>query len=130
MFKKVSHISLIVLLLAYTMGLTIYKHYCGSAFVNQTVLVEPHRCCGDACTHCHDEVKQFKITDSFENSDFSFNIKSELNQFFEQLFVPISVNIATINQVFSNCFFYKAKICENNSHPSSISFSFLQSFRL
>ncbi len=77
MFKKISHIIIVLLLLVTTMGMTIDKHYCGTRLVSVSILNEVESCCdmGDDC--CHNDTETFKLkvdyTHSQINTDFRRN---------------------------------------------------------
>jgi len=77
MLKKVAHISLIVLLLLATTGVTVFKHYCGNSLMSKTIGVTSKHCCGDGhCNNCHNDIKSFKIEDDFESNAFHIDFKS------------------------------------------------------
>lgn len=129
MLKKFAYISLIVLLLVYSSGITVYKHYCGSKYIKQTVNIIPHKCCKGTCKSCHNTVKQFKIIDNYESDKASFNFKNEISKIFslsDFSTLLLSIIFPSNN---TNHLFYKVKICENRSAKDDTS-SFLQVFRL
>jgi len=74
MIRKVIHITLIMLLLSTTAGMTIFTHFCGSQFEKISINVEPESCCGDDSSCCHNETVIVKIHDNFSipsiNIDF------------------------------------------------------------
>lgn len=67
MLRKLSHISLVLLLLVSTMGVTVSKHYCGSKLVDVSVLHGAEKCCDDAGSSkcCHDETAHFEVDNDF-----------------------------------------------------------------
>ena len=83
MLKKIGHISLIILLLLATSGVNIYRHYCGSVLMKETVLLPPSPCCSDHCKSCHNEVSHLKVTDNFETSSFKIDFKTYLSRLFD-----------------------------------------------
>jgi hypothetical protein len=73
MIRKVIHITLVMLLLTTSTGMTIYTHYCGSTFKSVSVDNVPHSCCGDDCSDCHNESVTIKIHDDYSAKAFTFN---------------------------------------------------------
>jgi hypothetical protein len=73
MFRKVIHITLVMLLLASSAGMTFYSHYCGSTLESVSINTVPHSCCGDDCKSCHNESVSVKIHDDYSLSAFTFN---------------------------------------------------------
>ncbi len=73
MFKKISHIIFIPLLLVTTMGMTVSKHYCGSSLESVRVLSSPQPCCEIPTGCCHDESFSIKITDNFSAVSYAFD---------------------------------------------------------
>ncbi len=73
MIRKVIHITLVMLLLATSTGMTIYTHYCGSTFESISVDKVPHSCCGDDCKDCHNESVTIKIHDDYSATAFTFD---------------------------------------------------------
>lgn len=72
MIRKVVHITLVILLLATSTGITIYAHYCGSTFKSISVDVVHDSCCEGNCKDCHNEVLNFKIHDDFSTTAYNF----------------------------------------------------------
>ena len=72
MLKRISHISLVLLLLAATTGMTISEHYCGDNLKSVSLFSSPESCCDipDGC--CHDESITIDIEDEFSVSSFTF----------------------------------------------------------
>jgi hypothetical protein len=130
MLKKVGHISLVILLLFSTMGVTIYKHYCGTAFIKQTISITPDNCCKGHCDGCHNEMKQLKITDSFEANNNQANFKAEITKIFDCNNFAIALLNVTYQINTSNNLFYKVKTCENVHSTLENSTALLQVFRL
>jgi len=73
MIRKVIHITLVMLLLTTSTGMTIYTHYCGSTFDSISVDKIPHSCCGDDCKDCHNESVTIKIHDNYSATAFTFD---------------------------------------------------------
>jgi hypothetical protein len=73
MLRKVIHITLIVLLLATTTGMTVYKHYCGDDLKSVSVNSAPKSCCEVPCGCCHNESFSVKINDDFSVTAFNFD---------------------------------------------------------
>ncbi|MBT3385187.1 MAG: hypothetical protein HN778_07805 [Prolixibacteraceae bacterium] len=70
MFKKVSHIILSVLLLVSTMGVAIYKHYCGGFLISTSVFTEAESCC-DASDCCENEMSFYQVDEDFSMASLS-----------------------------------------------------------
>jgi len=73
MIRKVIHITLVMLLLTTSTGMTIYTHYCGSTFESVSINATPHSCCGDDCNCCHNESVTIKIHDDYSATAFTFD---------------------------------------------------------
>jgi hypothetical protein len=73
MIRKVIHITLVMLLLTTSTGMTIYSHYCGSSFKSVSINSEPVPCCGDNCNSCHNETVSVKSHDDFSVTAFTFD---------------------------------------------------------
>lgn len=67
MFRKITSLFLVFLLLATTTGYSISKHYCGDSFVKTSIIVEAESCCGDQETSdcCHNENEYFQMEEDF-----------------------------------------------------------------
>ena len=78
MLRKIGHITLIILLLISTMGITISKHFCSNHLVSQEINASVSNCCGETdstCKMCHTEHIKLKIEDDFQDISHSFNFK-------------------------------------------------------
>jgi hypothetical protein len=73
MLRKVTHITLVFLLLATTMGVTFYKHYCGQNLESVSINSLPTSCCDGPCNCCHNESFSVKIHDDFSVTAFTFD---------------------------------------------------------
>jgi hypothetical protein len=67
MLKKISHITLILLLIVATTGVTISRHYCGNHLVAVSLFKMDKCACGDK--DCHNVLKQIKVTDNYSASE-------------------------------------------------------------
>jgi hypothetical protein len=130
MIRKAGHISLIVLLLLTTMGVTLTKHYCGSLLIEHTINVIPDNCCNGYCNDCHNESKLIKVTDNFESSDAKFNFKNSILRIFVNTNFATVLLICKIEDSFTTNLFSKVKICSNYLIPIEHTTSNLQVFRL
>jgi len=74
MFRKVSNIIVIFLLLLATAGVTISRHYCGEELVSVSVFSKHDSCC-DRMDCCHDETFTLKINDDFSVTYFDFDFE-------------------------------------------------------
>lgn len=60
MLKRISHISLSLLLLISTVGFAVSKHYCGDALIDIAYNENAENCCDDgAC--CHNETLLYQL---------------------------------------------------------------------
>lgn len=73
MFKKISHIALMSLILVTTMGMTVSKHYCGDSLKSVGVLSAPDRCCEVPSGCCHNESFTIKVEDDFSVATNAFD---------------------------------------------------------
>ena len=73
MIRKVIHITLVMLLLTISTGMTLYTHYCGSSRESISINSEPKSCCGDDCNCCHNESVTVKIKDNYSATVFTFD---------------------------------------------------------
>jgi hypothetical protein len=67
MLKKITHITLILLLIVATTGVTISRHYCGNHLVAVSLFKTDKCACGDK--DCHNVLKQIKVTDHYSVSE-------------------------------------------------------------
>lgn len=101
MLKKVGHISLIILLLLATGGVNIYRHYCGTVLMKETVQILPESCCSDHCKSCHNEALHLKVTDNFVTSDITVDFKnyfSALLDNFQLHQILLGIEVANLTQ--------------------------------
>lgn len=65
MFRKLSHISVALVLLITTIGFSISKHYCKTNLVSISINHEEKPCCdmGSAC--CHNEIAFYHLDENF-----------------------------------------------------------------
>lgn len=64
MLKRISHISLSLILLISTVGFAVSKHYCGDALVDVAFNENADSCCDDgAC--CHNETLIYQLDEDF-----------------------------------------------------------------
>ncbi len=64
MLKRISHITLSLLLLVSTMGMTVSKHFCGGSLVSVSVLGDDDSCC-DMGNCCHNETQVYQVKEDF-----------------------------------------------------------------
>src|ERR1035437_2636133 len=67
MLKKITHITLILILIMATTGVTISRHYCGNHLVAISLFKSVKCACGDK--DCHNVLKQIKVTDNYSASE-------------------------------------------------------------
>lgn len=68
MYRRLSHILIMITLILATAGVTVTKHYCGNRLVNTSLESEPKSCCGEHCNCCHNEAFSIKVTDEYVSS--------------------------------------------------------------
>lgn len=75
MLNKIAHILVALFFLGTATGMTLTKHYCGTALKSISVDSMPDNCCGAASKCCHNESFTIKIENDFSlitnNFDFS-----------------------------------------------------------
>lgn len=77
LIKKLLHITLTILLIVSTMGLTINKHYSNDKLFSTSIFFEAEACCEIPCGCCDDESVLIKVendylSSSLEIEDISF----------------------------------------------------------
>jgi len=130
MLKKALNISVIVLLLFSTMGVTMYKHYCGNILISKTIGQEPRKCCGDDCKGCHNESKTFKITDNYEASSNSLTFKADVQKIFDNFSLAFVLIHITLDSYNNNNLLTQIKICDTPPLIAENQTAILQVFRL
>jgi hypothetical protein len=78
MLKKIGHITLVLLILATTAGMTISEHYCGDTLREVSFMHEADPCCDIPDDCCHNESSTYVIDDSFSVSNFNFEFTTQL----------------------------------------------------
>ena len=125
MFRKILNISVVMLLLLATVGISVNIHFCNGELKNISLFKSSKSCCGEGCNSCHNEVKVIKITDNFIASDFQIEPAKVLllNLLaFHTSDIIYNTNVSFYNQM---RILYPPPITFlNNSSPS-----FLQNFR-
>jgi hypothetical protein len=123
MLKGIVNISFAVLFLFTSSGVVLNKHYCSNRLVSSSIFLTPKNCCNGHCNKCHNETKVYKITDNYQNSNFSLN----LNQYYNDLIkIPVAFCLISFNETFSATKY----ITDTSPPPGSRLSSFLQVFRL
>lgn len=70
MFKRISHITLMFLLIISTTGIAVSKHYCNSTLVSTSFFSESESCCNsENC--CHNESQFIKLDEDFSTPSLS-----------------------------------------------------------
>ena len=129
MLKRIAHISLIMLLLLSTSGITVYKHYCGNTLMGSSIVLKPKGCCKPQCKCCHDETKYLKITDTFESQKASLNLQADFTKLFNNLKFATPWLSSTFENS-SNSIFNQIKICNVLPLAEANPIALLQVFRL
>jgi|APIni6443716594_1056825.scaffolds.fasta_scaffold397006_1 hypothetical protein len=130
MLKKIVHIGVIVLLLFSTMGVTMYKHYCGNILITKTIGQVPKKCCGDDCKGCHNDSKTFKITDNYEASNNSLTFKADVQKIFDNFSLAFVLLHITFDSYSDNNLFTHLKNCDTPPLIAENQTAMLQVFRL
>ena len=81
MFRKIYHITLMLILLVATSGVSISKHYCHGELVSSNIFGKAHSCCDTGCKACDDKVTVQKVNDDFVNSVFHLEHAKDLQLF-------------------------------------------------
>ena len=76
MLSKISHISISILLLIATTGLTISNHYCSHSLAQSEKTSTESNCCDVNSDCCHKEVQTLRIDNEFESTKFIVEIAS------------------------------------------------------
>jgi hypothetical protein len=130
MLKMIGHIHLILLLLFATGGVNIYRHYCGTSLMKQTVQILPESCCDGHCKACHNETMHLKVTDNFESASLKVDFKTFLSQLFDysqfqQVIYKIDlISLAETNQIRAVTYYPPDHLLADDSEAN------LQVFRL
>ncbi len=113
MLKIVSHITLIILFLFSSTGLTINMHYCKDSVYDIGIYTEAESCCADMCqhhkyneddksqNHCNDETFIVEIEDDYTSSSHTYEFSSSnfVNLFiYQHLVVDFSANTSSDNR--------------------------------
>jgi len=71
-FRKLIHTFLVVVLIFFTTGIIINRHYCNGSFISFSIFSHPKSCCGKDCNTCHNVTVMYKVTDNFAASHYEF----------------------------------------------------------
>jgi len=88
MFRSLANLSLIILLLLSTCGMSITKHYCGKTLVQTAIYSTPDKCCDSNCPGCHDKRVHIQIKDRFEASNAQFDFSALVKIINEHHYLP------------------------------------------
>jgi hypothetical protein len=130
MLKKAGHISLVILLLISTMGVTMYKHYCGNSLISKSIELPANNCCNNHCKACHNETTLIKIIDNFDVSNIETKYTAEIKDILNPVFFAFLLLDKFSEPNISDSLFYKVKTCENLLSLIENSTAFLQVFRI
>lgn len=70
--KLLAHISLALLLLTSSMGVTVASHYCGNTLHHISVNAETNPCCDKASMPegcCHDDIEYFSVDEQYQGQN-------------------------------------------------------------
>lgn len=130
MLKKAIHISVVLLLLISTMGVTIYKHYCSGTLISKSIGLPAKKCCNDNCKDCRNESKTFKITTDYDANSNSLNFKAEVKKIFNNFSFTFVLIHITLNSRTYNNLLPPIKICDTPLLIAENPSAMLQVFRL
>lgn len=130
MLKKAIHISVVLLLLISTMGVTIYKHYCSGTLISKSIGLPAKKCCNDNCKDCSNESKTFKITTDYDSNNNSLNFKAEVKKILDHLPLTLALIHVTLNSSGNNNLFTQTKICDTPPFIAENPTAMLQVYRL
>jgi hypothetical protein len=91
MFRKILNIFIVCLLVVATTGVTVAKHYCSGRLVSTTFSVDHKKCCGEGCKSCHDQIKNYKVTEDYNPS--SYKIKEVTKNILQVFNFPLNVSL-------------------------------------
>lgn len=129
LIKKAIHISLVLILLVSTIGVTIYRHYCCGILISKSVGFPAKKCCNDNCKDCKNDHKTFKITDNYKAGTFKPDFRADVKKLFNNFsvsFVLLHINTTPYN----NNLITTIKICDTRILTPENPTSVLQVFRL
>lgn len=124
MLRKVINISVLVLIVLATTGVSITKHFCGEQLKDISLTGNTKSCCGDECSCCHDEKIILKITDNFTGNTFVIDnakVLSTLWMSFNQSVIQI-IGLPSADSFTETLYALPPLILKTSS-------SFLQTFR-
>jgi len=130
MLKKALHISLVVLLLISTTGVTMYKHYCQGSLVSKSIGIPGKKCCNNSCKACHNESNTFKITDKYEANNNILKFKADVQKIFDNFSFAFILLHTTIDSYSNNNLLAQLKICNAPPLIAENPTAMLQVYRL
>ncbi len=113
MIRKISHITIVFLLLLLTTGITISKHYCGNKLVDVVVMAgTAHNCAGDDGTCdmdgcCHNENHVFQLLEDYTSPLVLDHVA----------FYPITLATITLDLLHENQFAEKTETTDYDESP-------------
>jgi hypothetical protein len=103
MFRKILNIFIVCLLVVATTGVTVAKHYCSGRLVSTTLSGDHKKCCGEGCKSCHDQIKNYKVTEDYNPS--SYKIKEVTKNILQVFDFPVNISLHSItasNPLYTN----------------------------
>jgi hypothetical protein len=94
MLKRFTHITLAILLLVSTGGVTIYHHYCGKKLISTTIDAKPNDCCKGSCNHCRTEIVNLKVTTKFVSPQNTIDISLKSISIVDYSFIPVDLYLS------------------------------------
>jgi len=76
MFRKITHIILLVYLLVATTGITFSVHYCQGEYISASIDKEAKSCCNGRDKCCKDKIIHFEVKDNYDNTNAMATVKT------------------------------------------------------
>ncbi|MFC0877409.1 hypothetical protein ACE01N_12485 [Saccharicrinis sp. FJH2] len=88
--RLILNITVSLILMVATTGVTISKHYCHNHLVDVSVNHHADKCCDTGCNSCKDEVASYKVTDTFMGADVLASLPVTVIQLYLNAVVDIT----------------------------------------
>jgi hypothetical protein len=74
MLRKITHITVALMLLITTMGFTVSEHFCGDDLIKTTINAEAESCCGTEDGCCHNETNHYQLEENYVSQMVVFDL--------------------------------------------------------
>jgi len=99
MVKSILHITVSIVLLISTIGITISRHYCGENLIHTALFLEAESCCDGSADCCHNETEYFQFKDDYVSSVvFDISDVQELDLIFMEFPVLLTLGLVEIEE--------------------------------